>query len=56
VGVTTKRHSVKHKARAAKKPAHKGSQAGKALKQTSSKAHAALTKASKDNKAAIKKP
>ena len=56
VGVTTKRHSVKHKAGGANKPAHKVSQAGKAVKQTSTKADAALTKAGKDNKEAIKKP
>jgi len=54
--LTTKTHSAKHKARSANKLAHKVSQAGKALKQTSSKADAALTKAGKDNKETIKKP
>ena len=54
--LTTKTHSAKHKSRSANKLAHKVSQAGKALKQTSSKADAALTKADKDNKQAIKKP
>jgi hypothetical protein len=62
--VTTKRHSSKHKARGASKLAHKVSQAGKetgaeakhGLKQTSSEAHAGLTKAGKDSKEPIKKP
>jgi hypothetical protein len=56
--VTTKTHVPKHKARGAKKLAHKVTPAGKqtgAAKKTPGEGQAALTKAGKDTKEAIKK-